>query len=133
LRIEAKLFYSNSGRFSANILGNPKIVLHNVIIGEGTVEGPSEQTLLIVRVKGPARDALDGLSLRIIATAQPDTLADREIAVGTMNSAGNYYAACWLDGTGCSPVEIEVQLKLGTDVRRAKALIPFQCSELVRS
>jgi hypothetical protein len=44
--LEAKLFYSNSGRFSANILGNPKIVLHNTPIGEGTVEGPSEKHTL---------------------------------------------------------------------------------------
>src|SRR5947207_15971322 len=79
--IEAKLFYSNSGRLSANIIGNPKIVLHNVVIGEGAVDGPSENTLLIVRVQGPAKSSLEGLLLRITATAQEDTLADREIEV----------------------------------------------------
>ncbi len=127
--IEAKLFYSNSGRLSANIIGNPKIVLHNVVIGEGTVDGPSESTLLIVRVQGPARSSLEGMLLRITATAPEDTLADREIEVGSMNSAGNYYAACWLDDTGCAPVDVEARLSVGKDSRRAKAHIPFECSE----
>jgi hypothetical protein len=127
--IEAKLFYSNSGRLSANIIGNPKIVLHNVVIGEGSVDGPSECTLLVVRVQGPAKSSLEGLHLRITATAQEDTLADREIDVGGMNSAGNYYAACWLDDTGCTPVDVEVQLAVGKESRRAKAHIPFECSD----
>lgn len=127
--IEAKLFYSNSGRLSANILENPNIVLHNVVIGEGMVDGPSESTLLIVKVQGPAKASLDGLVLRITATAEDDTLADREVEVGRMNSAGNYYAACWLDDTGCAPVDVEVQLIAGKEARRAKVRIPFECSE----
>ena len=38
------------------------------------------------------------------ATTKEDTLADREIDVGSMNTAGNFYAACWVDDTGCEPV-----------------------------
>jgi hypothetical protein len=127
--VEAKLFYSNSGRFSANILNNPKIVLHNVIIGEGTVEGPSENTLLLVRVQGPPKAELEGLRLRMIATTSEDTLTDREIDVGSMNTAGNYYAACWLYDTGCTPVTVVVQLIHGRETQRKVAVIPFECSE----
>jgi hypothetical protein len=127
--VEAKLFYSNSGRLSSNIIGNPKIVLHNVVIGEGSVDGPSENTLLIVRVNGPAKSSLDGLLLHITATALEDTLADREVEVGTMNSVGNYYVASWLDDTGCAPVEVEVRLTVGKEIRLAKVRIPFECSE----
>jgi len=127
--VEAKLFYSNTGRFSANILGNPKIVLHNTPIGEGTVEGPSESTLLVVRVQGPPKGMLQGLQLRITATSKEDTLADREIDVGSMNSSGNYYTACWLDDTGCDPVTVLVQLLHGQEIQRKVAVIPFECSE----
>jgi hypothetical protein len=127
--IEAKLFYSNSGRFSANILGNPKIVLHNTPIGEGTIGGPSENTLIIVKIQGPPRGELDGLELSIVATTKADTLADRDIDVGAMNSTGNYYAACWLDDTGCDPVTVEVRLIHGKESQRAVAMIPFVCSD----
>jgi hypothetical protein len=63
------------------------------------------------------------------ATTKDDTLADREIEVGSMNTAGNYYAACWLDDTGCQPVTLIVQLSHGNTTRRKVALIPFACSE----
>src|SRR5262245_30858954 len=80
--IEAKLFYSNTGRFSGNVIGKPKFVLHNVVTGEGSAEGPSESTLLIVRLQGPPRGFLKELRLRITATAEGDTLADHEFEVG---------------------------------------------------
>jgi len=44
--IQAKLYYSNTGTFSQNILDNPNITLWNVIIGEGSVGGSSENTLV---------------------------------------------------------------------------------------
>src|SRR5436190_15216081 len=122
--IEAKLFYSNSGRFSANILGNPKIVLHNTPAGEGTIEGPSESTLLLVRIQGPLKGELEGLRLRMTATTKEDTLADREIDVGSMNTAGNFYAACWVDDTGCEPVTVAVLLIHGKESQRRLAVIP---------
>jgi len=127
--LEAKLFYSNSGRFSANILDNPKIVLHNTPIGEGTVEGPSDKTLLLVRIQGPPKGFLKGLRLRITATSGPDTLVDREIDVASMNTAGNYYAPCWLEDTGCDAVTVVVQLIYGNEKQRKTAIIPFECSE----
>ena len=127
--LEAKLFYSNSGRFSANIIGNPKIVLHNAPIGEGTIEGPSENTLLLVRIQGPPKGFLEDLRLRITATAGPDTLADREIKVGSMNTAGNYYAPCWLEDTGCDEVTVVAKLIHGTESQRKTIIIPFECSE----
>lgn len=54
--IEAKLFYSN---------------------GEGTVEGPSENTLLLVKINGPFRGEPEDLRLRITATTEADTLPTR--------------------------------------------------------
>ena len=127
--IEARLFYSNSGRLSANVIGNPKITLHNVIIGEGGVEGPSEQTLLVVLLQGAPKSHHDGLSLRITAVTEADTLADEVIEVGTFNTSGNYYAPCWLPETGCEPIQIFVELSDGKKAIRAKSSLPFDCAE----
>ncbi|MEK7824662.1 MAG: hypothetical protein AAB290_06445 [Candidatus Eisenbacteria bacterium] len=127
--IQAKLFYENRGRFSANIIDNPKIVLWNVVIGEGTVEGPSSNTLLIVRLQGPPRIVAEGLKLHVFARTERDTLVDREIEVGPMNSTGNYYAPFWLEDTGCFPVVIDAQLTLGNKHQRRSAHIPFACGE----
>jgi hypothetical protein len=128
--IQAKLFYSNSGRLSANVFGNSKVVLHNVVIGEGVgIEGPSDNTLLIVRLQGPPKASVDGLKLRVIARAEKDTLLDREIGVGRMNTTGNEYSAYWLYGTGCAPITVEAVLTLGNESERVVATIPFECSD----
>jgi len=127
--IEAKLFYSNTGRFSSNIVGKPKFVLHNVVAGEGSAEGPSESTLLIVRLQGPPRGFLKELRLRVTARAEGDTLADHEFEVGAMNSAGNYYTACWLEDTGCQPIDVVAELRSGKERKQVQANIPFDCAE----
>jgi len=104
-------------------------VLHNTPIGEGTIEGQSESTLLLVRIQGPPKVGLEGLQLRMTATTREDTLADREIDVGSMNTAGNFYAACWIDDTGCQPVTLDVRLIHGRESQHKLAVIPFECSE----
>ena len=127
--IEAKLFYSNSGRLSANILGNPNIVLYNTPMGEGRVEGPSENTLIVVRLQGPPKGDIEAPRLHITATTEADTLADQVIEVGPMNTAGNFYAPCWLEDTGCEPVEVTVELVNGKERQQRRVTIPFQCSD----
>jgi hypothetical protein len=127
--IEAKLFYENTGRFSANIIDNPKIKLWNLPEGEGVVEGPSNNTLVVVKLIGPAKGFGDGLVLRLVARTERDTLLDREIDVGDFNSAGNFYAPFWLEDTGCQPVIIEVELTLGDERRSKTTHIPFACGE----
>ncbi|MGA8743123.1 MAG: hypothetical protein WB561_18190 [Terracidiphilus sp.] len=44
--VTAKLYYSDSGTFSENILDKPDLALWNTIIGEGQSGGPSEATLI---------------------------------------------------------------------------------------
>ena len=127
--IQAKLFYSNTGRFSANLIGNGKIVLSNVIVGEGGAEGPSVNTLLLVRLHGRPKAFVRGLLLRVVGRAGQDTLLDREIEVGEMNTSGNHYAAFWLYDTGCEPITVETTLAVGKGSQRATALIPFECAE----
>lgn len=128
--LEAKLFYANSGRFSANVLGDPKFVFWNTVIGAGSADGPSDNTLLVVTVGGPAKGYGDDLALHVRATADTMTLVDRVTPVGEFNTNGNWYGAYWLYDTGCVPVKIEAWLTLGDETGPviAKA-IPFRCGE----
>jgi hypothetical protein len=126
--IEAKLFYESSGRFSANIIDNPKITLWNVTSGEG-VDGPSNNTLVVVRLSGPPRGNAEGLTLRLVARTEQDTLLDREIDVGPFNAKGTFYAPFWLEDTGCAPVMIEVDLAAEGERQSKAANIPFACGD----
>jgi hypothetical protein len=127
--IQARLFYSNSGRLSGNIVDNPGFSLWNVIIGEGSAEGPSDQMLVQVRVVGPPRAVAEEITLRVIARTAKRTLLNKRVQVGQINSAGRYYAGFWLDGIGCEPVAISAELAgkgAGPGLERT---IPFSCGE----
>jgi hypothetical protein len=128
--IQARLFYSNSGRLSANVIANSKITLWNVVAGEGAgLEGPSDRTLLTVRIAGPAKASAEGLQLHVVALADADTLLDDVTEMGDMNSAGNWYAGYWLYDTGCTPVKVLAELSVGQERQQLAAKIPFSCGE----
>ena len=104
--VQAKLYYSNKGTFSQNVLDNPSVSLWNVIIGEGSAGGSSENTLVHVVVMGQPGSLAEGLALHVTAKTPTETLLDRRSQVGIMNTNGRYYAGFWLYGTGCEPVEL---------------------------
>jgi hypothetical protein len=127
--VQAKLFFSNTGRFSSNIFEKKDLVLHNVIIGEGGVEGPSETTLLIVTVTGTPKASVDGLKLRVTAKTDTRTLLTQECEVGIFNGNGNWYAPFLLYDTGCEPVKFSATLAVGAESQVVDGSIPFSCSE----
>ena len=128
--IEAKLFYGNTGRFSSNLFEMKQLMLWNVVIGEGSgVEGPSENTLVIVRVGGPPKAYVEKLRLRIVAKTAKRVLAQRDVQVGTFNSAGNWYTPLMLNDTGCEPIEIAATLGNVADAATVVATLPFGCGE----
>lgn len=128
--IQAKLFYSNSGRFSSNLFEKKDLVLHNVIIGEGVgVEGPSENTLLIVTVSGVPKGTFEGLKLRVSAKTETRKLLDQECEVGIFNGNGNWYAPFLLYDTGCEPVTITAALGPTGKPLVVTGTIPFSCAE----
>ncbi|SRR5258705_5692641 len=127
--IQAKLYYSNRGMFSANVIDNPRIVLWNVPIGEGTVGGPSDNTFLQVTVTGRAGVEPDSLTLHVVAYTREDTLVDEETDVGPMNARGNWYGGYWLYDTGCDTVVVAARLSgLGAN-SALKKIIPFDCGD----
>ncbi len=127
--LHAKLYYSNKGTFSQNILDNPNITLWNVIIGEGSAGGASENTLVQVVVAGQPESFAEGLAVQVTAKTPTRTLLDRRSNVGVMNTNGRYYAGFWLYDTGCEPVELSVKLAGQGAGQTVTKTIPFQCGE----
>jgi hypothetical protein len=127
--VQAKLYYSNRGTFSQNILDNPNITLWNVIIGEGSAGGASENTLVQVVVAGQPGSFAKGLAVQLTAKTPTRTLLDRRSNVGVMNTNGWHYAGFWLYETGCEPVELTVKLIGEGGGQTVTKTIPFECGE----
>jgi hypothetical protein len=130
-QVEVKLFYANSGRFSSNLATKKDLALWNVVIGEGSgVDGPSENTLLLVTVIGTPKGDSPGLQLKVTAKTERAKLLDRTCDVGIFNTNGNWYAPFLLYDTGCEPVEVRAQLTDGKESGPPVTFtIPFQCGE----
>lgn len=133
LGIEARLFYSASGKFSADVLARGGPELFNVVAGKDA----STASLVTVIVSlandvGLPSDA----RLRLTARERPRggggrILTDRSVAVGAVDQGGVMHLGFWLQGTGCRPVQLLASL---TVPRRAgpvtaTATIPFACAE----
>ncbi|HEY2861861.1 MAG TPA: hypothetical protein VGJ21_25905 [Terracidiphilus sp.] len=121
--VTAKLYYSDSGTFSANILDKPDLSLWNTIIGEGAAGGPSEATLIEVEVDGDRKRNGDRLSITV---QQKGKAAITRHAAVYFKENGKYFAAIWLYDSGCSPVTITAQLGDQPVIRKT---IDFQCGE----
>ncbi len=128
--IQVKLFYANSGRFSANLAEKQDLVLWNVVIGEGVgVDGPSENTLLLVTVSGRPKGHVENLRLRLTAKTGQKPLLERVVTVGGFNTAGNWYTPFLLYDTGCLPVVVTAQLLTKPASPEVAVTIPFACGE----
>ena len=128
-QVQAKLFFANSGRFSSNLFEKKDLELHNVVIGEGGVEGPSENTILVLTVTGSPKGSVEGLELHVTARTASRALLDRKCEVGIFNTNGNWYAPFMLYDTGCEPVEFKATLGKGPNPQVVTGIIPFSCSE----
>jgi len=105
------------------------ITLWNVIIGEGSAGGASENTLVQVVVTGQPKSSAEGLAVQLTAKTPTRTLLDRRSDVGIMNTNGRYYAGFWLYETGCERVELNIKLIGEGSGQTVTKTIPFECGE----
>lgn len=125
--VTAKLYYSNSGTFSGNILDKPHLALWNTIIGEGDSGGPSEATLIEVEVDGDGGgNVIHKERLTITVKEEGKPPIRRQSGPLYFNRNGKHFEAIWLYDSGCFPVTIAAQLE-GQPVVRKK--IDFDCGE----
>ena len=103
--VTAKLYFSDSGTFSGNILDQPDLALWNTIIGEGQSGGPSEATLIEVEVDGDSRGkrhpqrAIDNYD----ANEREACSVTRHTGPLYFGQNGKHFEAVWLYDSGCQP------------------------------
>lgn len=136
--IQARLFYENKGAFSGDVLADKNFALWNVVIGEGSAEGPSNATLVLVEVSGSAGAYEPMRKVEFVATIRrsrrglssaKDVLVRRTLGTGILNAKGKWYAAFWLYGTGCEPISLSARIAGQARQASLQRTIDFRCGE----
>lgn len=125
--MSAMLFYTNTGKFSQNILDNPNFSLWNTIIGEGSAEEPSSETLVLIEVVGdgsPDVSSSDKLTVTTQVRGMPPI--KRRVGNFLFSRAGTHFEAIWLYDTGCGVTTISAQLNGEPPITKT---LDFECGE----
>ena len=136
LSLQAKLFFSKSASFSADVLAPNGPELVNVVARDD----PSGATLVLVAVALPGGLSLPADShVRLVALAAgkgrtPATrLLDSTVRLGVVGTGGTTHLGFWLPATGCRPVQLRATLtaarQSGAGSVSIQSLIPFACGE----
>lgn len=111
-RIEARLYFHGSGKFSKVL--DAKTPLHNTIIGEGGAGEPSVATFVTVVVAGSALDnAMSHVLLEVtdVDGNKRKPVLKQRAPVGFLNeSQKKSQVGFWLYDTGCGNLEISARL-----------------------
>ena len=127
--IQARLFYSDRGTLSRDILQPPLPVLWNTIIGEGQSGGASSAVLVTVEVRGTPGTFEPDRKVELTVTTGRETVLRRALSLAVLDTAGRTFAGFWLYETGCRPLRLSARL-LGQSASAARtASIPFACGE----
>ena len=124
--VTARLYYSNSGTFSTNILDKPDLSLFNTIVGEGQSGGPSNATLVEVELDAGARSGTNNERLTITVQQKGKPPITRHPRLLFFERNGKHFEAVWLYDSGCRPVTITAQLGRQPAIRKR---IDFDCGE----
>ena len=138
--LKVQLFYEDKGTFSRDVLADKSFALWNVIIGEGSAEGPSNSTLILVEVSGAPGASVPTRKVEFVATvlraaarggvpARQVVLAKRTTPTGILNAKGTWYAAFWLYDTGCEPITLSVKIVGQAPSVALQRIIEFRCGE----
>jgi hypothetical protein len=138
--VEARLFYGSTGRMSPNIAlplkanpGQSDFALWNTIIGEGSAEAPSNQTVILVHFAGAPNSFVDGsLQLKVTNKETKKLVSQHTLrSVGFTSSSGRSTAMFVVSDTGCQQLEISARLVSSTGASGAstKVYVPFGCGE----
>jgi len=125
----ASLFYNQINTFSQNILDNPNFILWNTIIGEGSAEGDSSQTLVAIEITGEPGAYQYERTIEFIARTEEKVIQSLSSSIGILSETGKYYITYLLHDTGCVPIEISVSIKGQKTRSMVKKVIDFRCGE----
>lgn len=134
LSIQAKLFQSKSGTFTADVLaaGAPELV--NVVARDD----PSTSSLVVVAVALADGKVLPAdSSVRLVARERAShggrarTVVDKTVPLGSVSKGGTAHLGFWLSDVGCRAVELKVTMTVARQPvsLSAASIIPFICNE----
>jgi hypothetical protein len=126
--VKAMLYYTDTGKFSEDLISAPDLALWNTIIGEGSAKGPANSLLIVVEVAGdggPNVYTSDKLVVAMQVQGKPPSR--KQISHLVFSPSGQHFEALWLDGIGCAgPVTITAQVNQQPLVQKK---LDFQCGE----
>lgn len=140
--VQAKLFFSQTGTFSEDVLANPDFALWNTPVGEGSAEAPSNSTFIVVVIEvGAPRTEEHKRRLHFTASYKYGSVTESNAikveniqiqqtrAIGSFGKDGRSYVGFWLHDTGCEPVNLTAEITGQAPVKVVKKRIDFKCGE----
>jgi len=128
--IEARLFYSDTGRLSDNKLdAKGSFTGWNTVIGEGDSGGAADDVLIVAKIGLPkpvTEDVMVEAPLVITARAKGKVLARRDFGKILVAHRGTTSHALFLPGVGCAG-RVDVTVQLGQRARTAR--LNMDCGE----
>jgi hypothetical protein len=131
--MRAMLFYETNGKFSPDVFTN-EVNLWNTVIEGDAREGASDSMLVTVEITGDLDLVPRGKRVELVARYRIENSSGRGIPVLFRKSLPIYlgtdhkfFAAFWLYGTGCHPVELTARI-IGQKERIQKT-INLRCGE----
>lgn len=126
--IKGYLFYTDSGKWSENIIDNKQFSLWNTIIGEGSNAGPADRMLVVVALLSQ-QDTGDLLKkpVHIKVSTAKKILADVEKSAGFFKRK-QFNIPVLIEGVACEPVKVRVEI-VGMQTAAVEKWIPFACGE----
>lgn len=117
-----------SGNFSPNVIDNQEFALWNTIIGEGSAEGYSNQTIVIVEISAKGMSNKDQ-TLKLTAKSGKKTLTQQQ-NFSCVDCAKPYKVLFILNETGCEKVSLKAELLNNNKVvSTLNKSIDFECGE----
>jgi len=115
--MQATLFFENTGKFSPDVFTNP-VNLWNTPIEGSEREGASDSMLVVVQINSEGEGWVP-TNRKVQLTARyriedgsrlgKPTFFSKTMAIG-IGSEYKFFAAFWLYGTGCYPVELNARI-----------------------
>lgn len=129
--LRAHLIYDFTGSISDNLIDNKDFIFFNAIIGEGSAIYPSHSVLIILVLRGQPGDFGNGSAMLTVRNADRGELVSRQVADvgGFSDSSGQSFVMFVLQGTGCAPLDLSVQLDPSLGGQHLTGSVPFYCGE----
>jgi hypothetical protein len=144
--IKAFLYYNSNksvsdtnviGAFSENLIDNKEITLWNTPIGSGDAAGNSNQTFVVVQIKGNPEKYTER-TVRLTAYQNNRQVFQQSQRFDILDDMVGYAAAFLLYNTGCDKIKLKAEIlniSIVSGKKRSKTessmikSIPFACGE----